>query len=126
MDPKQRKSHANLLLISEENGNRHYCLIKNKSRLFSKQGSKRKRQLHMCDYCHEKFGTEKLLNEHVEYCSQYDCVKTFFPKDDNSILKFKNYEKMHDVPFDIYADFECILNPIDKDIGENTKQFQKH
>ena len=78
LDPKQRKSHANLLLISDENGNRHYCLIKNKSRLFSKQGSKRKRKLHICDYCMQKFGTEKLLNEHLEYCSQHECVKTIF------------------------------------------------
>ena len=53
------------------------------------------------------------------------CENYFFPKEE-SILKFIHYERIHDVLFVIYADFECSLKPINKDIGENTKQFQKH
>ena len=33
---------------------------------------------------------------------------------------------MHNVPFVIYADFECYLKHAYKNIGNNTKQFQKH
>ena len=33
---------------------------------------------------------------------------------------------MHNVPFTIYADFECNLKYEDKNIGDNTKKFQKH
>ena len=121
---KERKSTVDLLLLSDYDGNRHYCLIKDKGKLLSKANEKPKKY---CDYCHQKFGNKKLLKEQVEYCKEYECVKTFFlKKDGKNILKFKNYEKIHDVPFVIYADFECSLKPIDEDIGENTHQFQKH
>ena len=33
---------------------------------------------------------------------------------------------MHDVPFIVYTDFECFLKPTDNNIGNHTKQFQKH
>ena len=61
----------------------------------------------------------------MEYCSKYECGKTVYPNEGEK-LKFKNYEKMHDIPFVIYADFECNLKNIDENIGEHTKQFQKH
>ena len=68
----------------------------------------------------------------MEYCSKYYCGKTVYPNKGEK-LKFKNYEKMHDIPFVIYADFECNLKCEDKNIGEpvgdrapRTKQFQKH
>ena len=35
-------------------------------------------------------------------------------------------KKMHNAPFTIYADFECDLKYKDKNIGDDTKQFQKH
>ena len=61
----------------------------------------------------------------MEHCSKYKCGKTVYPQKGEK-LKFKNYEKMHNVPFVIYADFECNLKYEDKNIGDNTKQFQKH
>ena len=71
------------------------------------------------------FKQEKTLKEHLEYCSKYKCGKTVFPEKGET-LKFKNFERMHEVIFKIYADFESYLKPYLKKIEENTKQFQKH
>ena len=56
------------------------------------------------------------------------CVKTIFPDGEKikDFIKFENYQKMHKVPFVIYADFECFLKPIDGVVGEKTTQSQKH
>ena len=120
-----------MLLINDENDydnencNKHYCLIKDMSRLFSRQISNRKEKKYICNYCLQHFGNEKIFKNHLEYCEKYKCGKTIYPNNGET-LKFKNYEKMHDVPFVIYADFECNLKCENKDIGEKTKQFQKH
>ena len=46
------------------------------------------------------------------------------------MLKFKNYDRSENVPFIVYADFECFIKPIqscDPDDKESyTKQYQKH
>ena len=120
----QESDRVNILLM-ENNGERHYCLIKNMSRLLSSQFSKKKSKIHVCNYCLQKFGKEEILKGHLEYSSRFKCGKTVYPKKEET-LKFKNYEKMHDIPFVVYADFECYLKPIDENIGENTNQFQKH
>ena len=56
---------------------------------------------------------------------KHKCGKTVFP-DKGEVLEFRNYEKLHDTPFIIYADFECYLEPVDNRKGKNTRQFQKH
>ena len=61
----------------------------------------------------------------MEYCKKFKCGKTVYPEKGETTY-FKNDERMHKVPFVIYADFESILKPIDKKIGKNMKQFQKH
>ena len=76
---KENRTVVDILLI-ENNGERHYCLIKNMSKLFSSQCSKRKRKIHICCRCLQKFGKEDIYKEHLEYCKQYECVKTVFPK----------------------------------------------
>ena len=116
--------HINILLI-ENGGNKHYCFIKNMSRLFSSQVNKHDGKIYICNYCLQHFNKEEILKDHLEYCRKFKCGKTVFLKK-GEILKFKNYQKMHDVPFIIFADFECYLKPINNKIGNHTKQFQKH
>ena len=95
------------------------------SQLFSKQASKHNGRIHICRRCLQHFTNEKTLKEHSEYCKKHKFGKTVYPNKGET-LKFKNYEKMHNIPFVIYAYFECYLKPVDNDIGDNTKQFQKH
>jgi hypothetical protein len=52
------------------------------------------------------------------------------PKYFNKILQFKNYNRSLEVPFTIYADFECMLQKIDmcqpSDETSYTNAYQKH
>ena len=123
------REHDVILILIEEEGVNHYCLVKNLSRLLSSQVSKHDGKKYFCKRCLNPFNTQKALDKHEEYCSNHEAVKINMPKK-GTMLKFKNYHKGEKVPFVIYADFEsciksihtCDLNP------ENsyTKQYQKH
>ncbi|XP_055385864.1 uncharacterized protein LOC129614933 [Condylostylus longicornis] len=91
---EKKVHHINLLLIENEEKS-HYVYIKNISRLIASQISKHK-------------GTD--LKQHEPECNR---IVTSMPKNENKILKFKNFGKKMVVPFAIYADFECILENID-------------
>ena len=101
----------NLLLISNSD-KQHYCLINNMSRLLSSQKSKKKCKKFFCLRCLNTFGTQKLLDEHEEYCKNNEAVRIDMPKEENSILSFKNLHRKIPVPFVIYADFESLIIPI--------------
>ena len=62
---KQNEKEIDLLLISNENG-KHYCLIKNLSRLVSKQVSNHGHKIHIYHYCLQYFKHEKTLKNHLE------------------------------------------------------------
>ena len=96
----------NILLI-EKDGNSHYCLIKNKSRLFSNQVNKHDGKIYICDYCLQNFNRKETHDNHLEYCKKFKCGKTVYPEKGET-MKFKNYERMHNVPFVI----KQILNVI--------------
>ena len=123
------REHNVILILIEEEGVNHYCLVKNLSRLLSSQVSKHKEKHYFCLRCLNPFNTQKALDKHEEYCSNHEAVKINMPEK-GTMLKFKNYHRGEKVPFIIYADFEsciksihtCDLNP------ENsyTKQYQKH
>ena len=123
------REHDVILILIEEEGVNHYCLVKNVSRLLSSQVSNHKEKHHFCLRCLNSFWTHKSFNKHLEYCGNHEAVKINMPEK-GTMLKFKNYHRGEKVPFIIYADFEsciksihtCDLNP------ENsyTKQYQKH
>lgn len=39
------------------------------------------------DYCVNCFGSQKLLNAHVEYCRNYDAVNTILPEPGKNIFE---------------------------------------
>lgn len=133
---KSRKDvHINLLLIS--NGiNKHYCYIKNMSRLVSKQISNQDHAVHICDGCLLHFPTKERLIDH----QQHDCahIATELPNGDktskdwfgrpvsNDKLKFDKYNKKLKIPFVIYADFEAFLNPIKSCSNDPSKSYTRN
>ena len=123
------REHNVILILIEEEGVSHYCLVKNLSRLLSSQVSNHKEKHHFCLRCLNSFWTHKSLNKHLEYCSNHEAVKINMPEK-GTMLKFKNYHRGEKVPFVIYADFECCIKSIHTcDLNpENsyTKQYQKH
>ena len=125
-----RPNKINLLLI-ERDGNTHYCLIKNLSRLLSSQVSKHNGKTYICPRCINPFKSQESLDNHLEYCINTDCIKTVMPeKGKNDILKFINHHRSEKVPFIVYADIECLLKPIHSCQPDSKKsythKYQKH
>ena len=131
--------NINLLLIKKKDGKKHYCLIKNLSRLLSKQVTKHDGALVFCRRCLNHFPNNGKLEVHKEYCSRKECVKIEMPeiktdKNGEEAIKpeisFKNWNRMMKVPFVIYADFEAFLVNTDSCEPDNrssfTEKYQKH
>ena len=125
---KSRKAqHVNLLFISNDEGKNHYCLIRDLSRLISKQLSAHKTKKYLCDGCLVYFWSEQNLKEHQQHdCGHVlaKCPTTNLRKNKygenipENILKFTDFEKKLKVPFVVYADFETILEPFN-DVEKN-------
>ena len=127
--PKEKyPKKVQLLLMFDLNNRKKHCVVKNLSRLLASQVTKHKGKRHFCTFCLNGFKTEKSLENHLDYCSTCECGKTIFPDGEKIIdfIKLQNYQKIHEVPFVIYADFECFLKPVDIPSGEKKTQFQKH
>ncbi|XP_054283625.1 uncharacterized protein LOC129000686 [Macrosteles quadrilineatus] len=128
---EEKELHVDLLYL-KDGSNSHYCLINDLCRLVRSQKTKHKNSIWLCRRCLLHFGTEDLLEMHKEYCKKHEPVKIIMPNE-GEVLKFKDYNRSMRVPFTIYADFECMLSPIqstskeEEDMaGSYTKKYQKH
>lgn len=101
----------------------HFCLIKNLSRIVSKNLSKHDGQVYICDRCLNHFVLEDSFLRHKEDCFQVkkQC-KMNFPSEEKNILSFKNYSNKEFVPYVVYADLECLL----VDSKQDDLGYQKH
>ena len=118
-----------ILMLIEEGGVKHYCLVKSIERLLSSQTTKGKRKQYFCLRCFNAFWCQKALDKHKECCGEQEAVKIVLPEK-GSMLKFKHYYKSENVPFLVYADFESFIKPLDtcglNPEGRYTTQYQKH
>ena len=125
----KREHEVDLLLFSGDNQTKHYCVIKNMSRLMHGQRTKMHATHFYCRNCYTPFTSKERLEEHDEICRNNDTVKIEMPKD-SSTQYFKNHFKSQNVPFVVYADFESFTKPISShqpDPKESyTKKYQKH
>ncbi len=119
----------------------HYCVIKDLGRLVSAQLSKKNHGKDICLRCLNAFGrlTKKerqedperksLLELHEEICSGQKLQRSVYP-DSGDTIKFRNYERLHDVPIVVYADFECFVNPLETEEKDptqsHTTKYQSH
>ena len=99
---KNRGHHVNLLLLSE-NDNHHYMWIKIISKLLHRLDDYHHRKYY-CDYCLHGFYT--MLDRLVEDCSKFGMQKVVMLKEDDKWIQFKSIQKMLQIPFVFYADFE--------------------
>ena len=79
------REHNIILMLIEEGGVKHYCLVKDLSRLLSSQISNHDGEHYFCLNCLNPFPSEKSLNEHQEYCGDYEAVKIQMPKKRNDV-----------------------------------------
>jgi hypothetical protein len=128
----EHEDHMELLLLGDGEGNLHYVLIKDVNRMLnsvSKHGHKQ----HFCLHCLHSCVSEEVLERHKETCLQVNGVQaTKLPKEGTKI-KFKNHRNSMPVPFVIYADFESILVPEEKngkaessEDESSTNRYQTH
>ena len=99
------------LLLIEEWGKKHYCAIKNRSKLLSKLNSNHNGKEHFCIYCLHSFHSKEACFKHMEYCQDHDFCHVKMPKEEKKWLMYQDGSKELRVPFTMYADFECILVP---------------
>ena len=123
------RKHNIILLLIERNKVNHYCLVKNSSRLLSKQVSAHKEGTHICFRCLNPFWSHDSLKKHWEYCRNHEAVKINM-KEKGTILRFKHHERSEKLPFIIYADTEALIKEM-QNCDPNpqksyTKKYQKH
>ena len=133
-------NHTNIVLSDEETQDKkfinlflhddnHYCVVKNLSRLVSSQINNRQHKKHFCLNCMNGFSASEILTAHQKACLKRKPQTEVFPKPGDTV-QFRNYERLHDVPFVVYADFECFVKPQEteeKDSSESyTVKYQSH
>ena len=107
----------------------HYCVIKDLGRLISAQVSGNDHGKDICLRCLNAFRrlTEKekemkkksLLEIHEEICLSHKLQRSVYPNPG----EYKNVERLHDVPFAVYADFESFVEPIQYAEQDPSKSF---
>ena len=122
----RHEKHVNLLLKSDKD-KRHYCLIKNMSRLLGDRTNHDGETLY-CNYCLRGYTTKGLIDTHIVDCKLHGEQKVTFPqKEENQWINFTSINKQLKVPFVIYADLECFTRPIDREKGKtSTARYHKH
>ncbi len=133
-------NHTNIVLSDEETQDKkfinlflhddnHYCVVKNLSRLVSSQINNRQHKKHFCLNCMNGFNTSEILAAHQKACLKRKPQTEIFPKPGDTV-QFRNYGRLHDVPFVVYADFESFVKPLEteeKDPSESyTVKYQSH
>ena len=112
--------HINLLLYKN-----HYVLIKSTRKLFSHCVSD-KHSAFICEWCGVSlFTNNKALTNHELKCKfKYEHQKYLLPK--YTQVEFKNYQKLIEVPFIIYSDFESYFEESTKENTDKTIFKKKH
>ena len=107
------------LFLHDDN---HYCVIKSLNRLVNSQYNNHKAKRHFCLKCMNGFSTSEILESHQEDCLQSDTQTHVYPKPGDT-TKFRNFERLHDIPFTVYADFESFVKPIQYAEQDPSKSF---
>ena len=129
INKKDCQKTIDLFLFSKDE-KQHYSLIKNFSRLTRSQiTSDTIRKLHICKKCLTHFTKQDLFEKHLIYCRKNEAAAVKMPTK-NSIVNFQNHFKKLQIPFAIYADFECFtlaMNSCQPNPNKSyTQGYQKH
>ena len=121
--PRQKfEDFMDLLLLIDEDKS-HYVYIKDFNRfMFHKAKSKNKKRF--CRSCLQCFSEENVLIKHKEDYSSINGEQSV--QLEEGTIQFQNYFKQMPVPFKIFADFECNLEPAESYEGSYIKKYQCH
>ena len=76
-----KRGHVIDLLLIEMNEVKHYCIVKNLSRLSSAQISIHEGKVYFCRGCLNHFCSGDSLKKHDEYCREHKSVKITTPNE---------------------------------------------
>lgn len=125
---KNSKNHFNLLFIVGGNHNKHYCYIKDFSRLVRNQVTGRQTKMVFCKIYLEGYGGEigpQRLIEHKKLCAIHREALPIMPTAD-ATSKFENWGSTQKQPVVIYADMECIVKKITQTLTSKTRKTHSH
>ena len=115
-----------LLLITDESKS-HYVYIKGFDKFMCNK-TKDNNKKHFFRYCLQCFTSKRVLMEHKENCLITNGKQSV--KLRSGSITFKNHFKLLDVPFNLYADFECNVKGVKSNDRNNnasyTKKYQLH
>lgn len=100
----QKLKEINLLMYEN-----HFFLINSMSRLLFKSLPIKRKKWYFCHYCLSRFQSLKKKEAHNLFCQKK--LQRQIPPPKGSKITFKNFTKQILVPFIIYYDIECILEP---------------
>ena len=80
--------------------------------------TKQKTKTKSCLRC---FSSKNVLNNHKKVCLKINVEQAV--KLEKGTIKFKNHFQQIPVPFNVYADFECILDSVKSYEGSCTKKY---
>ena len=83
----QDRPHQIDLLLLAENGNRHYCWIKDLNKLMASYNNNHNRKW-FCKRCLHPFSREDLLIKHKDRCAEFGIQRTELPAIGKNTLKF--------------------------------------
>lgn len=106
----------------------HYCLIRKFNVLvrWNKKRNGKYYETRYCFSCLQPQQSEEKLQVHEEYCLKKVSQRTVFPQNENKWLHFRNVQNQLRAPFIIYADFECITEPVCNAEEISFGNYQKH
>lgn len=124
--PNKSKQLNLLLICNGDNTKKHYVAIKDFSGLCALENCHRKK--YYCYRCVHGFSRQDLLDEHIKNVCPMDreAAAVSLPKLGENFIEFNNAKATTKLPYVIYADFESILKPIEKQCGDSTTLIQEH
>ncbi|XP_077282637.1 uncharacterized protein LOC143908751 [Temnothorax americanus] len=126
----KRDRHVNLLYLRDTlrgvvNGN-HFAWIKNLSRLVNSQLTVSRCAKHVCDRCLHYFYTREKLAAHSVDCGRMNDCAIVLPNEDDKWLSFDNHDRKERLPFVVYADMECLLEPWERENAEGGARTERY
>ena len=118
-----REKHVDLLIV-QDNRKTHYTAIKRISALLRGITSNHHVDFY-CINCLNAFRTREALQIHVEACKDHDFCHVKMPKEEVKWLSYVDGSQSLRAPFVIYADTECILEPIQGCDGNPDSAFTR-
>ena len=114
-----------LLRFGDGNGNFHYCIIKDLSRLISNEVNKKNGKMYICRNCLSHYYSEERLEAHKVFCFGNDelSIKTV---EEDKIIQFTKWYENEKLEYVLFADFESTLYKINESKETLKGSYQRH